>query len=63
MQTAEQIKRQRAEAYRAVVGVPQWREVLLDLLRFAGLPEEPAVRAGRFEVIARLMRAGEEQQT
>ena len=60
MSTAAEIQKVRAEAYRAVTGVPQWREVHLDLLRWAGLAEDATVRCGRYEIIARLVRAGEE---
>ncbi len=60
MPTAVEILKVRAEAYRAVTSVPQWREVHLDLLRWAALSTDPVVRCGRYETIARLVRTSEE---
>lgn len=46
----------RAEAYRLVVSSAGWHDVLMDLGGFAAVAQDPAVRAGRQDVILRLLR-------
>lgn len=55
---AELVKRRR-DAYGQVVGVPGWQFVLLDLLAYCDQTPDSTRSAGRYDIVARLIKRAE----
>lgn len=54
-----EILRRRADAYRSLVQSPGWGDCLQEMLAHADRAQEPAVRCGRLDMIAHIIRAAD----
>ena len=55
----KEILRQRADAYRKLVQTPGWADCLQEMLGYAAGEKDPAVRCGRLDMIAHMIRAAD----
>lgn len=54
-----ELVRRRREAYGQVIGAPGWQFVLLDLLAYCDQTPDGVRSAGRYDIVARLIKRAE----
>jgi hypothetical protein len=59
LEKVREILRRRADAYRRLVQTPGWADCLQEMLGYAERATEPAVRCGRLDMIAHMIRAAD----
>jgi hypothetical protein len=54
-----ELLRRRADAYRTLVQTPGWADCLQEMLAYADRAQDAAVRCGRLDMIAHMIRAAD----